>query len=235
MFSRRHFFAGLAGLAACTTSQASASDRACLVFSADRQHSLTPMEAIEMLKKGNERFTHGESINCNLMDQVRQTSGNQYPFAAILGCIDSRVPPELVFDQRIGDVFCARIAGNVASTEIIGSLEYATAVAGAKAIVVLGHSSCGAIKSTIDGVRLGNITALLDHIEPATHLLEQADGPKTSENTVAVQKLAEFNARFSADSILEHSELIREKVHTGELIVQVAMHDVNSGRVSWLD
>ena len=104
------------------------------------------------------RFTDGKSISCDLRAQVRQTANNQSPFAAIVGCIDSRVAPELVFDQRIGDVFCVRVAGNIVNTDIIGSLEYSTKVAGAKAIVVLGHNSCGAIKSAVDDVKLGNIT-----------------------------------------------------------------------------
>ncbi len=134
----------------------------CAVFTPDRQKSTTPDDAIARLKTGNERFTAGKSVNCDLMAQVKQTASSQSPYAAIVGCIDSRVPPELVFDQRIGDVFCARVAGNIVNTDIIGSLEYSTKVAGAKAIVVL--STIPADQA--DGV-IGNITALLKNFQPA--------------------------------------------------------------------
>lgn len=233
MISRRSFFGGVAGIAAYSGTQSYANELGCSIYSAERQRAVTPTEAVDILKQGNARFATGQSINCDLIEQVHQTADHQYPFAAILGCIDSRVPPELVFDQRIGDVFCARVAGNIASTEIIGSLEYATAVAGAKAIIVLGHSSCGAIKSAMDGVELGNITTLLKHIGPTVDALATDGGPMDSLDAAAVQKVAEANARRTAQAILERSELIRELVSSGELILQVAMHDVKSGLVTW--
>jgi carbonic anhydrase len=151
----------------------------CAVFTPDRQKAITPDKAIARLSAGNERFTAGKSFNCDLMAQVKQTASNQSPYAAIVACIDSRVPPELVFDQRIGDVFCARVAGNIV---IIGGLEYSTKVVGAKAIVVLGHNSCGAIKSAVDGVKLGNITALVKNFQPALATLNKGDGQRDSHN-----------------------------------------------------
>src|SRR5712671_4110162 len=166
MITRRMFCGCLAGALPFAATAVHAQSPECAVFTPDRQKSTTPDDAIARLKAGNERFTAGKSINCDLMVQVKQTASHQAPYAAIVGCIDSRVPPELVFDQRIGDVFCARIAGNIASTDVIGSLEYSTKVSGAKAIVVLGHNSCGAIKSAVDNVRLGNITALLRNFRP---------------------------------------------------------------------
>ena len=151
----------------------SRTNRSIARFHPDRQKSTAPDDAIARLKAGNERFTAGKSINCDLMAQVRQTAGNQAPFAAIVGCIDSRVPPELVFDQRIGDVFCARVAGNFVNTDIIGSLEYSTKVSGAKAIVVLGHNSCGAIKagsisSSAASRRCSNFQPALGRLNKAT-------------------------------------------------------------------
>ena len=138
MITRRLFCGCLAGAAALATSAAHAQSSECAVFTPDRQKQISPDDAIARLKAGNDRFTAGKSVNCDLMAQVKQTADGQAPYAAIVGCIDSRVPPELVFDQRIGDVFCARVAGAIVNTDIIGSLEYSVKVVGAKAIVVLG-------------------------------------------------------------------------------------------------
>jgi carbonic anhydrase len=206
----------------------------CAVFTPERQKATAPEQAIARLKEGNARFMAGKPINCDLMAQVRQTASNQSPFAAIVGCIDSRVPPELVFDQRIGDVFCARVAGNCVNTDIIGSLEYATKVSGAKTIVVLGHNSCGAIKSAVDNVRLGNITALLRNFRPALATLKPSDGHRDSHNYPLVQKVAEANARLTAASLPRRSRIIRTLVDSGELKIAAAMHDTTTGQVSWL-
>src|SRR5436190_1252766 len=148
----RRLFCGCAISAAFAglTTAAHAQSTECAVFTPARQKEVSPDDAIARLKAGNDRFLAGKSVNCNLMEQVKETAKGQAPFAAIVGCIDSRVPPELVFDQRIGDVFCARIAGNFVNTDIIGSLEFSTKIAGARAIVVLGHSECGAIKGAVD-------------------------------------------------------------------------------------
>jgi carbonic anhydrase len=168
------------------------------------------------------------------MAQVKQTASSQAPFAAIVGCIDSRVPPELVFDQRIGDVFCARVAGNIVNTDIIGSLEYSTKVSGAKAIVVLGHNFCGAIKSAVDNVKLGNITALLKNFQPALATLSKADGHRDSHNDPLVQKVAEANARMTAASLTKRSPIIKAMVDAGQLKIAAAMHDITTGKVTWL-
>ena len=137
-------------------------------------------------------------------------------------------------DQRIGDVFCARVAGNIVNTDIIGSLEYSTKVAGAKAIVVLGHNSCGAIKSAVDDVKLGNITALLKNFQPALATLTKADGHRDSHNYPLVQKVAEASARLTAESLTKRSPIIKELVDKKQLRIAAAMHDVTTGKVSWL-
>ncbi|WP_299808661.1 carbonic anhydrase [Tardiphaga sp.] len=204
------------------------------MFTPDRQKSTAPDAAFARLKAGNDRFTSGKSINCDLMAQVKETAANQSPYAAILGCIDSRVTPELVFDQRIGDVFCARVAGNCVNTDIIGSLEYATKVMGARAIVVLGHNFCGAIKSAVDDVKLGNITELLKNFQPALATLTAADGHRDSHNYALVQKVAEANARLTAASLLDRSPVIKAQVEAGEVKIAAAMHDITTGKVSWL-
>jgi carbonic anhydrase len=234
MITRRLICGCLAGGISAAATAVRAQSLECAVFTPDRQKSTTPDEAIALLKAGNERFTDGKSISCDLRAQVRQTAHNQSPFAAIVGCIDSRVAPELVFDQRIGDVFCARVAGNIVNTDIIGSLEYATKVAGAKAIVVLGHNSCGAIKSAVDDVKLGNITALLKNFQPALATLNKSDGQRDSHNDPLVQKVAEANARLTAASLTKRSPIIKALVDAGQLKIAAAMHDITTGRVTWL-
>jgi carbonic anhydrase len=234
MITRRLFCGCLAGAAPFAASTARAQSLECAVFTPDRQSSTTPDDAIAQLKAGNERFTQGKSVHCDLMAQVRQTASNQSPVAAIVGCIDSRVPPELVFDQHIGDVFCARVAGNIVNTDIIGSLEYSTKVAGAKAIVVLGHNFCGAIKSAVDDVKLGHITALLKNFQPALATLSKADGRRDSHSDALVQKVAEANARLTAASLTRRSPIIKGLVDAGQLKIVAAMHDITTGKVTRL-
>jgi len=234
MITRRLFCGCLAAALPFASTAVHAQSSECAVFTPERQKATAPDEAIARLKAGNTRFTTGKSINCDLMAQVKETAKNQSPFAAIVGCIDSRVPPELVFDQRIGDVFCARVAGNCVNTDIIGSLEYSTRVAGARAIVVLGHNFCGAIKSAVDDVKLGNITALLKNFRPALATLKPSDGHRDSHNVPLVQKVAEANARLTAASLPKRSKVIRALVDTGEVKIAAAMHDITTGEVTWL-
>jgi carbonic anhydrase len=234
MITRRLFCGCLAGGLSFASTAVQALSPECAVVTPDRQKTTAPDDAIAQLKAGNERFTAGKSLNCDLMAQVKQTAGKQSPYAAIVGCIDSRVPPELVFDQHIGDVFCARVAGNIVNTDIIGSLEYSTKVAGARAIVVLGHNFCGAIKSAVDDVKLGNITALLKHFQPALATLTKADGHRDSHNDPLVQKVAEANARLTAASLTKRSPIIEALVDAGQLKIAAAMHDITTGKVTWL-
>jgi len=235
MISRRLFCGCLAGALPFATTLAQAQSTECAVFTPDRQKATTPDDAIARLKAGNERFTAGKSVNCDLMAQVKQTAANQSPYAAIVGCIDSRVAPELVFDQRIGNVFCARVAGAIVNPDIIGSLEYATKVVGARAIVVLGHNSCGAIKSAVDDVKLGNnIAALLKNFQPALATLTKADGRRDSHNAPLVQKVAEASARLTAESLTKRSPIIKQLVDARQLKIAAAMQDITTGKVSWL-
>jgi carbonic anhydrase len=193
-----------------------------------------PRSAIALLKQGNERMLAGKSTNCDLVTQVKDTAAGQAPFAVILGCIDSRVSPELIFDQGVGDIFCARIAGNFVNTDIIGSLEFATKVAGAKAIVVLGHNNCGAIKGAIDKVQLGNLTTMLQNIEPAIESLGKLYGERDSHNYEFVQQAAIPNAKLVAQNIQKRSEVMSDLIRAGQLKVVSAMHDLATGKVRWL-
>jgi carbonic anhydrase len=230
MYSRRAFITSTV-LTLAATGGAQAQD-ACAVFTPARQQATSPQEALRLLQEGNARFVSGKTVNCDLMKQVRETSQGQAPFAAIVGCIDSRVPPELVFDQRLGSIFAARIAGNFVNTDIIGSLEFACRIAGAKAIVVLGHSDCGAIKGAIDQAKLGNLTEMLSHIEPAVAATKFA-GKRTSKDKKLVQAVADTNARLEARTILARSPVLQQMADKKEIVVAAAMHDLETGRVSF--
>lgn len=196
---------------------------------------LSPADALERLRQGNRRFLSGEMLDRDLLDQVRRTAGGQAPFAAILGCIDSRVPAELVFDQGIGDLMVARVAGNFVNTDILGSLEFATAVAGAKLVVVLGHTACGAVTGAVDGVDLGHLTRSLAHLAPAIEAVgDEVDGPSDSTNPTYLDAVARQNVELTVAEIVERSPVMRDLVEWGKLAVVGAMHDVGTGRVTFL-
>jgi carbonic anhydrase len=231
MISRRLLCCGAAALPFAAADTALAQD--CAVYTKDRQRSVSPGAAIDLLKAGNERFVTGKSIHCNLIEQVKATADGQAPFAAVIGCIDSRVPPELVFDQRIGDIFAARVAGNFVNTDIIGSLEFATRLAGARAIVVLGHTECGAIKGAIDNAKLGNLTRMLQNFRPAIAAAKGVDGERSSKNHKLVQAVADTNAKLAAKMLTDKSAVLRELVQKKELVIASAMHDVATGRVTF--
>lgn len=229
--SRRELFYGTAASAALVLSTSGAKAATCVMPTQDRQAALTPQGVVDELMAGNARFVSGNMVNCDLNAQVIQTAKGQYPIAAVVGCIDSRVPPEMVFDQHIGDIFSARIAGNFVNTDILGSLEFACRVAGAKAIVVLGHTECGAVKGAIDQVELGNLTAMLQRIEPAV----QAVGPianRTASDKELVQRVADANVTLTVAEILAQSEVLAGMVAAGELVIVGAMHDIATGQIS---
>ena len=232
MLNRRQTLQGVAAFAAVAGATAAQAKDKCVAFTPTMQQAKTPDEALKRLKDGNARFAAGEALHCDLLTQVRSTAQQQAPFAAVLGCIDSRVPPELVFDQHIGDMFVARIAGNIASTDIIGSLEFATALAGAKLIVVLGHSECGAVKGAIDDAKLGSLTGVLQQIRPALTQLNYKGVP-SSKDKALVQRVAEQNAKDAAAQLTGRSETMAKLVAEGKLKIVYAMHDVATGRVAW--
>ena len=235
MLSRRHFCcAGVLAATAAGLRSTFAADH-CEATTQQRQAAVSPDDALNELRAGNERFVSQDMRNCDLLGQVRATAQGQYPFAMVIGCIDSRVPPELVFDQRIGDIFSARLAGNIIDDDVIGSAEFATRLAGAKLIVVLGHSECGAVKGSIDGAQLGKLTQLLEKIEPAVEANRNASGEHTSKNKEFVQQVATTNAGMGARHLREQSQILADLVARGDLKIVAAMHDVSSGRVTFLD
>jgi carbonic anhydrase len=230
MLNRRRSITAMAAFAGLSTS-AAAKDK-CVAFTPQMQAAKTPDEALKRLKDGNARFVAGQALHCDLLEQVRSTATQQAPFAVVLGCIDSRVPPELVFDQQIGAMFVARVAGNIASPDVVGSLEFATALAGAKLIVVLGHSECGAVKGAIDDAKLGSLSGVLAQIRPSLKQLDYKGVP-TSKDKALVQRVAEQNAKDAAAQLASRSETMAGLVRDGKLKIVYAMHDVSTGKVSW--
>jgi carbonic anhydrase len=201
---------------------------------ATSQAAISPADALAMLQAGNARFVAGTMLERNLADQVDITAKGQYPHSIVLGCIDSRVPPELVFDQGLGDIFSPRIAGNVVTPELLGSMEFAAGIAGSRAIVVLGHTECGAVKGACDGVELGNLTSNLAHIQPAVAAVPVAEGPRDSSNKAWVNAVAHENVTLTVQRILTDSPLLKGLVDEGKLVVVGAMYDVATGKVEFL-
>lgn len=193
----------------------------------------TAEDALAQLKEGNARFVANRPAERDLLQQVRRTSGGQSPFAAVLGCIDSRVPPELVFDQGIGDLFSVRIAGNFVNEDVLGSLEFACKVAGARLLVVLGHTNCGAVMGACDGVRLGHLTGTLRHLQPAVDAAAGPAGPRTSDDAAFVQRVAEKNVDLTVQAIQERSPILKKMADQGTIAIVGAMYDVASGVVSF--
>jgi carbonic anhydrase len=193
--------------------------------------AMTPDQALALLKEGNQRFVDGRNKEHPLLEQMAGTSKGQFPFAVVLGCIDSRVSPELIFDQGIGDIFTIRIAGNFVNADILGSMEFACKVVGSKQILVLGHTSCGAIQGAYDDVELGNLTGLVDKLKPAVEAARASSG---QESDVSVDQIAAMNVRMTIESIQQHSPILKELLDNGEIGITGAMYDVATGKVSFL-
>lgn len=201
----------------------------------DSQAVVTPELALQLLKEGNQRFLDKTTLDRSFDKQIELTSGGQYPFAAIVSCIDSRIPTEIVFDQGIGDVFNARIAGNFVNKDILGSLEFACKLAGSKLIVIMGHTSCGAVKGACDHAELGNLTAMLDNIAPALNEVKTAEGvDRSSKNIDFVNEVAVQNVHLTISRLKADSPVLNEMIDNGEIHVVGAMYDVASGKVSFI-
>ena len=205
------------------------------VQTAATQAALTPAAALQKLKDGNKRFLAGEMTNRDLPSQVKATAAGQYPHSIVLSCIDSRVPPELVFDQGLGDIFGPRVAGNYVDTDMLGNMEFAAAVAGSKVIVVLGHTECGAVKGACDNVKLGNLTHTLTNIAPAVYEVTDVEGERNSKNKAFVDAVAHKNVNLMVDNITDRSPVLAGLVDDGKLIVVGAMYDVTTGQVTFME
>lgn len=203
----------------------------------ETQATMTPQKSLQYLKEGNQRFQNNLKANRNLLEQVNDTSEGQFPFATILSCIDSRVSAELVFDQGLGDIFSVRIAGNFVNEDILGSMEFASKLAGTKLIVVLGHTSCGAIKGACDDAKLGNLTAMLSKIKPAVHAVkEPADtSQRNSKNPEFVDNVSHMNVKLTIDRIHAESPILSEMEKNGDIMIVGAMYDINTGEVTFFE
>jgi carbonic anhydrase len=201
----------------------------------EMQDAITPTMALNILKEGNKRFVNNLKVNRNLLQQANETSDGQHPFAVILSCIDSRTSAELIFDQGLGDVFSVRIAGNIINEDILGSMEFATKVAGSKIIVVLGHTKCGAIKGACDHVEMGNLTALLSKIQPAVYDEKTETENRSSSNGEFVEKVATINVKRTVHAIMERSPILKEMIEKGEIGIVGGTHDITTGLVTFYD
>jgi len=202
----------------------------------EAQAAISPDNAIDLLKEGNQRFVSNKRAGRDLLDQVGDTASGQYPFATILSCIDSRVSAELIFDQGVGDIFSARVAGNIVNEDLLGSIEFACKLAGTKVLVILGHTACGAVKGACDDAKLGNLTILLDKIKPAVNAIsEPTDASlRNSKNIDFVNEVAVKNVLMTIENTKKMSPVLKEMEDNGEIKIVGAMYDIKNGKVSFL-
>jgi carbonic anhydrase len=198
------------------------------------QEEMTPDEALARLTAGNERFAAGANVHHDYRHEAEASLEHQYPFAAVISCMDSRSAPEIVFDQGIGDIFVARVAGNYAPVDIAGSMEYATKVAGAKLIVIMGHTSCGAVKGACDNVQLGNLTTVIQAIRPAVDEVQNIPGERNSKNKEFVDAVVRANVRRTVVHLREESPILSEMERSGQIKIVGAVHDLATGKVTIL-
>lgn len=213
---------------------AQAAQQEAVTQTKETQSAMTPAQALQMLKDGNARFVQGKPLQRDHLQQVKDTGPGQFPFAAIVGCIDSRESAHLTFDQGIGDVFSARVAGNFVNDDMLGSLEFACAVAGAKLVLVVGHTECGAVKGACDDVVLGNLTQTLANIKPAVAAVEGHENDRSSGNADFVQAVAERHVDLTLDRIRERSAILRGLAESGDIMLAGSMYDVHTGQVTFL-
>jgi len=204
------------------------------IMTESKQQNMTPAEALQKLKDGNQRFLSNKPTQRDYLKQAKLASYGQFPFALVLNCMDSRSIPELIFDQGLADLFTIRIAGNVLNDDITGSMEFATKVVGARLIVVMGHTSCGAVSGACSGAKLGHLTDLLQKISPVVKPTMEATGMDNCTDPMLVDAIAESNALLVAKQIQENSPIIKDLVAKGEINIVAGMHDIKTGEVRFL-
>jgi carbonic anhydrase len=204
-------------------------------FTKKSRDELTPQLALEILKEGNERFVNNIKAHRNLLEQVNETSAGQFPFAAILSCIDSRTSAELIFDQGLGDILSIRIAGNILNEDILGSMEFACKIAGSKLIVVLGHTNCGAIIGACNNLVLGNITGLLDKIKPAIEQETETKTERNEKNEIFLRNVTVNNVFITVKKVTEQSAILKQMEQSGEIKIIGGLYDVDTGQVTFFE
>jgi len=205
------------------------------VMTKELQMASTPDKIIAVLKEGNSRFVKGDLTFTDYPKQIMSASQGQYPAAVVLSCLDSRVPVEKVFDLGIGDIFVARVAGNIINSDMLASMEFACKVSGSKLVLVLGHTECGAIKSAIDDVKLGNITELLAKIQPAIDSLSTFAGDRTSKNKEYVNKVTDKNVLVAMNNVRKNSPILKEMEDKGEIDIIGGNYDISTGKVTFIE
>lgn len=203
------------------------------IMTKEAQSVLTPNQALQKLKEGNKRFTGDKLLKRNYPEAVKQTAKGQYPHSVILSCLDSRTSSELIFDQGLGSVFNARVAGNIENIDIIGSMEFACKVAGAKLILVVGHTNCGAVKGACDNVQLGNLTNIIDQIKPATEQVKNVEGERNSKNQDYVEAVAKENVLQTIRDIRKNSPILSDMESKGEILIVGGMYNLETGVVEF--
>jgi len=201
----------------------------------DTQSTTTPEHALEFLREGNYRFVNNLKTNRNLLQQVNETRDGQFPIAALLTCIDSRTSAELIFDQGLGDIFSIRIAGIVINEDILGSMEFACKIAGSRLVVVMGHTKCGAVQGACDHLQMGNLSTLLNKIQPSVYYERTVVENRNSKNEEFVEKVTRIQVKQSLEAIVERSVILREMIEKGELGLIGAIYDVETGVVEFLE
>lgn len=233
---RRRFLASAIGACAITPIalvSAQTGTRGSGSLTKEQRDGLTPDQVLDAMKKGNERFRTGQMVARNYLDQQRTSAAGQFPAAVVLGCIDSRAPAEIIFDAGIGDTFNARVAGNVVNDDLIGSLEFACAVAGAKVLLIFGHTACGAIKGAIDDVEMGNLTGLLARVKPAISATKFA-GEASSKNAAYVDAVARTNVTLGLDNIRRRSPILADLEKKQAIHIVGGMYDLATGMVEFV-
>lgn len=205
------------------------------IMTREEQESLTPDQVLKEMQEGNKRFTEGQVTRRDHRQQVLKSAVGQYPKAVVLSCLDSRIPVEDILDQGIGDVFVARVAGNFVNEDILGSMEFACNVSGAKLILVLGHQHCGAVKGSIDNVEMGNITAMLRKIRPAVEMSKDFQGEKSSKNDEYVRVVSENNVRIAMQNIRKNSEILRKMESEGQIKIAGAFYNLTGGKLDFIE
>ena len=231
------FAALVFAVGACQSSRQAMSNApaTAMVQTKASQAAMTPQQALAELQAGNARFVAGTPLHRDFPAQVKATASGQYPFAVVLSCLDSRQPIEIVLDQGIGDIFSARVAGNILNDDILGSMEFACKVSGAKLIAVIGHSNCGAIKGAVDDVELGDLTGLLSKIKPAIAEVPPEIQPRNSKNLEFVDDVSKANVRLVMQQIRERSPILKEMLDKGEIGLVGGMYDLSTGVVTFYE
>jgi carbonic anhydrase len=230
----RRSFLKLTGAVAALGIAGTGSTAHAQALTKERRDAMTPDQVLQAMKDGNKRFVDGKPLQRDVLSKQRATASGQYPMAVLLSCMDSRAPAETILDQSIGDIFNSRVAGNVSDEDILGGMEFACAAAGSKVVLVMGHTSCGAVKGAIDDVKLGNLTKLLSKIRPAVAATAGGSGERSSKNDAFVNAVARKHVELTIADIRKRSPVLADLEKKGAIKIAGAMYVLETGVVEFL-